>query len=137
MCAAVPPCGLKCRIIRATEFLKESKQSILVYSIFFILLGEIISYFLRYEKNYACKIYPMLSQLELFLIFFSIYLWNDRLRFCYRKRLATFFLSSYFLFGFFSLLFNITDVLYTTIISWGLLGISFIIFIASFFNKSE
>jgi hypothetical protein len=137
----VPPCGLKCRINKATTYVKEtlqeSKKGILVYSIFFILLGEIISYFFRYEKNYACKIYPMISQLELFLLVFSLYLWNERLRFCFRKILATLFLAIYFLFGFFSLLLNLTDSSYTTIISCGLLAIASLIFIASLFNKSE
>lgn len=137
----VPPCGLKCRTTKAITFvkenLKESKKAILVYSIFLILLGEIISYFFRYEKNYACKIYPMISQLEMFLLIFSLYLWNERLRFCYRKIVATLFLAFYFLFGFLSLVFNLTDSSYTTIISCGLLIISTIIFIASLFNKSE
>jgi len=131
----VPPCGLKCRINQAATFVKESKKAILIYSIFLIFIGEIISYFLRYEKNYACKIYPMISQLEMFLILFSLYLWNEKLRFCFRKILATLFLSFYFLFGFLAIVFNFTDSEYTTIISCGLLGISALIFVMSLFNK--
>lgn len=133
----VPPCGLKCRIAQATTFVKESKKTILIYSIFLIFIGEVVSYFLRYEKNYACKIYPMISQLEMFLLLFSLYLWNEKLRFCFRKILATLFLSFYFLFGFLAIVFNLTDNSYTTLISCGLLGVSIFIFIASLFNDSE
>ena len=136
----VPPCGLGCRAVKATKYIKEnledSKKTILVYSIFCVLLAEIVSYFFRYEKNYACYIFPLISQLEMFLIIFSIYLWNDRLRFCLRKKTASLFLSFYFLIGFLSLLSGLTDSIYTTIISCGLLGISIITFLLSFL-KSE
>lgn len=132
----VPPCGLACRINKAHTFLKENKKSFLIYSIFYVLLAEVVSYFLRYEKNYACKIYPMLSNLEFFVLFFSLFLWNDRLHFCLRKNLAVLFLSVYFFFGFIALAFNFQDSTYTFWISIGLLSISVTTFILSIF-KSE
>lgn len=133
----IPPCGLKCRVAQAHSYLKENKKSFLVYSIFYVLLAEIVSYFLRYEKNYACKIYPMLSSLEFFVLFFSLFLWNDKLRFCLRKNLAVLFLSMYYLFGFFAVLFNLSDSVYAFYISVGLIFIAATTFILSIFKKIE
>lgn len=129
----VPPCSL-CK--KAKAYLVENKKSFLIYSIFYVLVAEILSYFLRYEKEYACYYYPLLSQLEFFLIFFSLYLWNDRLHFCLRKNLAVLFLSGYFLFGFIAVLFKVQDAFYTPMISLGLVGISALTFFLSIF-KSE
>jgi len=129
----VPPCSL-CKKVKA--YLVENKKAFLIYSIFYVLVAEILSYFLRYEKEYACYYYPLLSQLEFFLIFFSLYLWNDRLHFCLRKNLAVLFLSGYFLFGFIAVLFKVQDAFYTPMISLGLVGISALTFFLSIF-KSE
>lgn len=135
--AAVPPCGLGCRIKKGYKWLESNKKPFLIISIFILLAIEIGSKFLRYEQNYACYIYPLLTQIQLFVIVFSIYLWNERLRFCLMKIISTLFLSMYYLFGIISIVFQFTDSFYESTISNGLLIISCLCFSLSAFNISE
>lgn len=129
----IPPCAL-CKKVK--EVLIENKKPFLVYSIFYLLIIEVVSYYLADRKNYACYWYPLLTNTGFFLIVFSIFLWNDRLRFCLRKNLAVLFLSIYYLFGSVAIICNVSNTTYTFWVSVGLLAISVITFILSIF-KSE
>lgn len=133
--AAVPPCGLACRIAKANNYLKEKKKEFLIYSIFYLLGIEILSMFIRYEKNYVCFWYPLLTQSGYFLLVFSFYLWNEKLRFCLRKNIALLSLSFYYLLGVIALLFNFSDSFYYTITSYLFLGISIVLLFSSILNK--
>lgn len=133
--AAVPPCGLKCNTNKMYEYLKVNKRPIVIYSIFYVIIIECISNFIRYNKNYACFWYPLLTQIGYFFLFFSLFLWNEKLRFCFRKQLATFFISIYYLFGCISIIFQFSDKLYSTIISIALILITTTTFILSIFKK--
>jgi len=133
--SAIPPCGLACRIAKANTYLKEKKKEFLIYSVFYLLGIEILSMFIRYEKNYACFWYPLLTQVGFFLLVFSFYLWNEKLRFCLRKNIALLSLSSYYLIGIIALLFNFSDNFYYTITSYSFLGISIILLFLSILNK--
>lgn len=133
--AAVPPCGLKCLTNKAYEKLKTNKYPVIIYSIFYVLLIENISFFIRYLPNYACIWYPLLTQISFFFLFLSIFLWYDRLRFCFLKQLATLFLTVYYLFGAISLIFQFSEELYSKVISTGLIIISAFVFIMSIFKK--
>lgn len=133
--AAIPTCGLKCRTKKMYEYLKVNKRQIIIYSIFYILGIECVSYFIRSNANYACYWYPLLTQIGYCLILFSLFLWHDKLRFCFRKQLATLFLTAYYLFGCISLIFQFSDRLYSSVISIGLLSISILTFILSIFKK--
>jgi len=130
----IPSCAF-CR--KMTETLKENKKTFLIYSIFYLFIIELISYPLNSLKNYACYWYPLLSNTGLFLLLFSIYLWNDKLRFCFRKNLAILFLSMYYLFGSLSILFKVSDNFYTNFTLSILLLISVLTFILSIFKKID
>lgn len=145
---AVPPCAL-CKIPNKVQvYLEANKKPFLVYSIFVILVLEWFSIaYLKFSKQtlnptnyydfYSMKLYPMLSQLAMFVLFFSLFLWKDRLHFCFRKSATTFYLAMYYLFGFFAILFCFSASFYYEIISLGTIGIASLIFIVSFFKSED
>lgn len=130
----IPACAF-CKKVK--EVLEKNKKPFLVYSIFYLLLIEIVSYFLCEIQNYACYWYPLLTNTGFFLIVLSIYLWNDKLRFCFRKNLAFLFLSLYYLFGSIAIILNVSNSFYTNCIAVGLLFISAATFILSIFKKID
>lgn len=133
--ASIPPCGFNCRMQQLHSYLKDNKKSFLIYSLFYLLLIEVASYFIRDVKNYACYWYPLLTQIGYFLVVFSIFLWNERLHFCFRKNIAVLFLSLYYFFGSVSLIFDFSNSTYAFYTGCGLLGISVITFILSTFKN--
>jgi hypothetical protein len=143
---ALPPCSLCRGPEKIRTYLDSNKKPVLVYSVFIVLLIEwfsnIYQKFVPQTPNlvydrYLMFWYPMLSQLALFVLFFSLYLWKDRLHFCFRKSAATFYLSCYYLLGFFSVLFCFSASFYYCVISYTSLALATLIFIASIFNKDE
>lgn len=139
--ASVPKCGL-CRMTEPVEkFFENKKQNFLVYSVFIVLLIEMFSnvinwfYVPKTFDFYASYLYPLLTQLVLFLMFSSIFLWRERLRFCLRKATATMFLSAYYLFGFISLLFCFTATFYINMVNFTLLSLALLIFVQSIYTK--
>jgi len=139
--ASVPKCGL-CRLTQPVEkYFEDKKKNFLVYSIFIVLLVEMFSnvinwYYVPTCKDlYASKIYPILTQFVLFLVFTSVFLWRERLRFCLRKATAVMYLSIYYLFGFISLLFCFTATFYINVVNFTLLVLSLLIFIQSIYAK--
>lgn len=144
--AALPPCSLCRTPEKIRTYLDTNKQPFLTYSIFFILLIEWYSAFYIYtnpsssintKNEYLQFWYPMLSQLALFIVFFSLFLWKERLRFCYRKSAVCFYLSSYYFLGFLGVLFCLNANVYYILINYGTIAIASFLFIASVYNKLE
>lgn len=140
----------QCSLCRPAQYIKQklenNKIGFLTYSIFLILLIEWISFiYLNFFHEiteiitdiYVVKVYPLLSNLSLFIILFSIFLWNDRLRFCFRKSATTFYLSFYYLFNCLAVLTCFNTNYYYQIVSLGLLVISTFLFIASLLNSRK
>ena len=139
--ASVPKCGL-CRMTQPIEnYFEDKKKNFLVYSVFVVLLVEMFSnvinwfYVPKTFDFYASYLYPLLTQLVLFLMFSSIFLWREKLRFCLRKATATMFLSAYYLFGFISLLFCFTATFYINMVNFTLLSLALLIFVQSIYAK--
>jgi hypothetical protein len=139
--ASVPKCGL-CRMTEPVEkFFENKKQNFLVYSVFIVLLIEMFSnvinwfYVPKTFDFYASFLYPLLTQLSLFLVFSSLFLWRERLRFCLRKATATMFLSAYYLFGFISLVFCFTATFYINVVNFTLLTLALMLFVQSIYTK--
>ena len=139
--ASVPKCGL-CRFTEPIEkALENKKQNFLIYSVLIVLLIELFSnvynwfYIPTTYDFYASKLYPLLTQFSLFLVFSSLFLWRERLRFCLRKATATMFLSAYYLFGFISLLFCFTAVFYIQVVNVTLLLLALLLFVQSIYAK--
>jgi hypothetical protein len=144
--ASLPPCSL-CRLSEGIRpYFENNKKTILVYSVFAVILIEWFSMIYQYivpqtpnlvYDRYLFFWYPLLSQLALFVLFFSLYLWKERLHFCFRKSAATFYLALYYLLGVFGVLFCIQANLYYTIISVASIGLATLIFIVSFLKQND
>lgn len=144
--ATLPTCAL-CKIPeRVLQSVIKNKKQFLIYSIFIILLIEWFSliYLKGFHKTtqivtdyYVAKMYPFLSQLALFVMFFSIFLWRDRLHFCFRKTATTFYLSCYYLFNSISVLLCLNASIYYELVSYGFLAIASLVFFVSFLKTVE
>lgn len=133
--AAVPTCGLGCKLVKTHNFLKEKKKQFLTLSVFIVLLFEVVSLFLRKEPNYSCYWYPLLTQICSFLLLFSLFLWKEKLRFCFRKNLSILLLSIYYFFGSIAILFKFSNLYYYEIASFLILGASILTIVLSVFKK--
>lgn len=143
--AAITKCSL-CRLPNYVQTkLENKKKPFLVFSIFLILLIEWFSIIylqhVQITENvtdfYIVKIYPFLTQLSLFILFASLFLWKEKLRFCFRKSATTFYLSLYYLFGCVAILFCLQSEIYYTVVSYGSLGIASFIFLISLFKTND
>lgn len=144
--AALYPCSL-CRASEIVQKkLETNKKPFLIYSIFIILLIEWFSFFyIKYfhvttEKItdlYVTKMYPFLTQFCLFILFFSIFLWKDRLHFCFRKSATTFYLSAYYLMNCLAILFCLNASIYYEIVAYLTLGIASLLFLVSFYKNND
>lgn len=138
-----------CSLCKPAEYIKNkfenSKKDFLTYSFFIVLLIEWISFiYLKYnpvvEKitdTYICKVSPFLTNLALFIIVFSVFLWQDRLRFCFRKSATTFYLSVYYLFNALAVLTCLNAYVYYLYVSVGFLSLATLLFIASLLNSRK
>ena len=141
--ASVPRC-LLCKATQKVEkVLKDKTKNYLIYSIFAILFVEMYSNILNWfyvpeNSNfdfYKDFVYVSLTQLVLFLLVSSIFLWRERLHFCLRKATATMFLSAYYLFNFLAVIFCFSANIYFNIISFCLLILTFLMLIQSIYSK--
>ena len=137
-----------CSLCRPAEYIKskfKNSKSFLTYSIFGVLLIEWISFiYLKLNPikevitdSYMTKVNPFLTNLALFIIVFSIFLWKDRLHFCFRKSATTFYLSVYYLFNAFAVLTCLNAYVYYLYVSIGLLIVSTLLFVASLLNSRK
>jgi len=139
--ASVPICGLCKGTIKVEKYFEDKKKNFLVYSVFVVLLIEMFSnvvnwfYVPKTFDFYASYLYPLLTQLVLFLVFSSLFLWRERMRFCLRKATAVMYLSAYYLFGFVSLLFCFTATFYINVVSFTLLVLALLLFVQSIYAK--
>lgn len=142
--AALYPCSL-CRVSELVQKkLEVNKKSFLIYSIFLVLLIEWFSFFYikyfhvtteRITDYYVTKMYPLLTQFCLLILFFSIFLWKDRLHFCFRKSATTFYLSIYYLFNCLAIIFCFNTSVYYELVAYFTLGIASLLFLVSIFKK--
>ena len=132
-----------CSLCRPAEYIKSklesNKKGFLVYSIFGILLIEWASFiYLKFNPikevitdPYMTKVNPFLTNLALFIILFSVFLWKDRLHFCFRKSATTFYLSVYYLFNAIAVLTCLNASKYYLYVSISFLSVATFLFIVS------
>ncbi len=139
-----------CSLCRPAEYIKSkletNKKNFLVYSIFMILLIEWASFiYLKYFHGvtkvttdfYDAKIAPFTTNLALFILVFSIFLWKDRLHFCFRKSATTFYLSVYYLFNAIAVLTCLNASKYYLYVSISFLSVATFLFIVSLLNNKK
>ena len=144
--ATLPICSL-CKIpekIRVS--LEKEKKIFLVFSIFIVLIFEWFSIYYVSTHDQSKQIiydvylmfwYPLLTQLSMFIIFFSLFLWKERLHFCFRKSATTFYMSLYYLFGVFSVLFCVSSSFYYETVTTGSLSIARFLFLVSLWKNTS
>lgn len=132
--AALPP--KSCALCRVAEKINNNmRKHILVYSIFYLLVFEIGSIFLRNLNNYALFWYPLLTNIALATIFYNLWLFRERLKFCFRKKIAVFSLFLYYIFAVATMVFNLCNSTYTQVISYGLLSVVLLTLISTIYAK--
>lgn len=138
-----------CSLCRPAEYIKNklesNKKNFLVYSIFGILLIEWLSFiYLKLNPikevitdSYMTKVNPFFTNLALFIIIFSIFLWKDRLHFCFRKSATTFYLSVYYLFNAIAVLTCLNASKYYLYVSISFLSVASFLFIVLLLNNKK
>lgn len=116
---------------------KNIESNLYKYAIFVVLFIELLTYFLADSKQYLVYYYPMLSSLCLGLLVYGFALKGKILKFCTRKIWAFKFLTYYYFFGFLSVLFQLSDKVYTEYISYGLLIIAIFIAASTLYNNEQ
>ncbi len=112
----VPPQGNKRKKL-ITVLSKAFKQNLWVYTVFFIVLLETISLFLKDLKSYQGFIYPLLSQFTMLVLTFHFVIKSKSLKFCFRKQIAFTVLSIYYFLNIIYLVFSISDNIFYNIIT--------------------
>jgi hypothetical protein len=138
--ASVPKgsCGL-CKIVkdRADKINSNIKKHILIYSFVYLLFAEIGSLLIRDLPDYAIKWYPVLTQLTLSIIFYTLWLYRFNLKFCQRKNLIVKSLSAYYLFGTICVLFQFCESFFIKVITYGLLLVVFVTLLLTIYQPKK
>lgn len=109
---------------RLSQLVVKSQNKIYKYNIFAVIVLEVLSMFLRESDKYVNYYYPLLSQLVLSVLVFTIYHKAKFLKYCTRKIWAYRFLMYYFVFGVVSIVLQLDNSTYTEIVGNGLLFIT-------------
>lgn len=131
-------CGL-CRIVKSTieKTNNNIRKHILIYSFFYLLVAEVATVFMRNLNNYADFWFPLFVQTGYAVVFYSLFLYRERLKFCFRKNIVVFSLFLYYAFNAIVVLFSICDSIYTDIITYGLLTVIIVTLLVTIFKESK
>jgi hypothetical protein len=114
--------------------LNKVKHNFLIYSFAAILLMELATLFLNTLENYKFY-YLLFTQISSFILILNLSLYSKKLRFCVRKKLSLVVLCLYYLFNFFTILFNFHNFAYTGIVNIVIITTSIALFLSSFLIK--
>jgi hypothetical protein len=134
--ASIPKSG--CLICRFAKTVNEKiKINSKLYAFFAILIIELFSIKIQdysTPQRYVEFIYPLLTQLVLFIIFVAINYHSERLRFCKRQKLIVIFLALYYFLNIVFMLVPICWGAYYSLINYSILSIVGLLFIATWRN---
>ena len=128
------PCTVGCRIKLATDYLQKQFYRL---DIILVLLIEIASMFMNMNENYMLYRFPMMMYGIVYILLRTVISDSKKLKYCIRKRLAYNVLSYYFLFGMFSVLFQIGNDIYSIVISNSLLILSSVLVAISIYGNKK
>lgn len=120
---------------KASNLFKKTCKKTFIYSVFVLILIEVLSLFIRDSKDYVNIYYPLLTQISMFLMLFNIFYSSDKLRFCTRKKLAILSLLSYYCIGIFSIFVKAKAANYVNIVSNLLLVTAVVLVFLSLIRK--
>ena len=138
--AAIPPgsCGL-CRTVK-NGFKKinySMRKHVMIYAFFYLLIFEGLSLLLVNKENYATYWYPLLTQIGYFVIFYNLYLFRYRLKFCLRKKIAVASLTIYYALGSTAILFQFCYSSYIALINHLLLLVAFATILLTIYRREK
>lgn len=124
-----------CRIAKAVnETIKKQSK---LYAFFALIIIELFSMKIQEystPQRYVEFIYPLLTQIALFIIFVAINYHSERLRFCKRQKLIVIFLAFYYFLNIVFLLVPICWSTYSGLVNYSILSIVGLLFIATWRN---
>ncbi len=132
--AVLPPITVGGRI---KNIVKDAKSKLYKYDIFIIVVLEIISLFVTKDMDYVLYVFPFLNYITIYILLRTIIAKSNYLKHCIRKKLAYKVISYYYLFGLFSIIFQIGDNIYSTVVGNCLLLVTIVLVLMSFFKKNE
>ena len=118
---------------KTTSKIKEVKvkNKFMVYSFASIILIDVASLFLYKLESYPLFIYPLLTQIDLFILCLTLAMYSERLRFCIRKETSIWVLSGYFLFNIIALVFQLDNYFYGVVVNLIMLSTAFVLLFSS------
>jgi len=120
---------------RVKNGVKSIEKKLYKYDIFLIIVLSVLSSFVSDNVNYTNYIFPLLMYVVVYVLLRTIITKADRLKHCVRKKLAYKTISYYFLFGMFSIMFQIGNNVYSTVVNNGLLVLTMILLVLSMKNN--
>lgn len=115
-------------------FLQTLKNKFLIYSFLSVIVIEIASLFLANLASYQDFIYPLLTQVVMFILCLTLALNGNRLRFCTHKEFSMYMLCFYFLFNIIAIVFGFNGLFYTIVVT-AFLILSGLTLLLSIFKK--
>jgi len=103
---------------------KDIKNKFLIFSFLLIILIELSSIFLVNFKSYLLFIYPLLTQLVMFISVLTLALYSKRLKFCKRKELSLYVIALYYFLNSLFVIFPISNYIYSIVINIGLMALA-------------
>lgn len=124
---------------------KKTRDNIYTYFIFVIIAIEFLSMFLKdfvfispYKQDkYLVIYYPLLTQIEFFLLTIPFLLNAKSFLFCKRKKLAYLFLTLYFLFQILVIVFQINYKILNNVAAYGFITVIAVTGIMSINKKNK
>lgn len=129
-----PDCKI-CRVVKSVN--EKIKKNSKLYAFFAIIIIELFSIKVQdyvSPQSYIQFVYPLLTQIVLFIIFVAINYHSERLRFCKRQKLIVSFLALYYFFNICFLLVPICWSTYSLLINYSILSIIALLFISTWRN---
>ena len=127
-----------CNICRIAKQVNEKiKKNSKLYVFFAVIIIELFSIKVQDYVNpqtYTEFVYPLLTQIVLFLVFLGINYHSERLRFCKRQKLIVGFLALYYFMNILFLVFPICWSDYSGLINYSILSIIGLLFISTWRN---
>lgn len=127
-----------CTVCKMAKAVNETiKKQSKLYAFFALIIIELFSMKIQAYTTPQCYekfVYPLLTQIALFIIFVAINYHSERLRFCKRQKLIVIFLALYY---FLNIVFMLVPICWSTYSEWvnyGILSVVSLLFIATWRN---
>ena len=127
-----------CQICRLAKAVNEKiKKNSKLYAFFAVIIIELFSIVVQdhvTKIKYQEFVYPLLTQIVLFVLLVAINYHSEKLRFCKRQKLIVIFLAIYYFMNILFLVFPICWSNYSGMVNHSILSVIGLLFIATWRN---